>query len=363
MLATFVLSTAIRFLLVYANQFRSMAAVISVLVALSAVINAPVKPLLDACVMGLLKDKSSFGRSRLFGQLGFGLGSWLVGPFLGKSDIRNIFVVQTLLAVPTAGLMLEFVRRGRQEKALVKSGAPGVRDDGKKQKPSSSGSSASASASASSDFISALRHVAKNSNILIFFTFVFLLGVSSGIIENFAYVHLKDCSSYNGNALGVCRLASSLAGVPMFYLAGSILKAIGVNGVLGITMATYVARFALYATMTNTWQALPAEVLRGATFALFTTASTYHVYQASPPALVATMLSLLSGTYNGLGQSVGSLLGGLFSKHFGIVRVFVVCAAIDAMLALVFATHIYRTSPASQEVNNVKKKEKEKGKK
>jgi len=360
MLGTFVLSTAIRFLLVYANQFRSMAAVISVLVALSAVINAPVKPLLDACVMGLLKDKSSFGRSRLFGQLGFGLGSWLVGPFLGKSDIRNIFVVQTLLAVPTAGLMLEFVRRGRKEKALIKSGAPGGRVDGKKQKLSSS---ASASASASSDFTSALRHVAKNSNILVFFTFVFLLGVSSGIIENFAYVHLKDCSSYNGNALGVCRLASSLAGVPMFYLAGSILKTIGVNGVLGITMAAYVARFALYATMTNTWQALPAEVLRGATFALFTTASTYHVYQASPPALVATMLSLLSGTYNGLGQSVGSLLGGLFSKHFGIVRVFVVCAAIDALLAVVFATHIYRTSPSSQEVNNVKKKEKDKVKK
>ena len=347
MMATFFLSTVIRFGLVYVKNFRNLATAISVLVALSAVINAPVKPLLDACTMALLKDKSSFGRSRLYGQVGFGFGSWLVGPFLGRADIRNIFVVQMLLAVPTAILMFAFVRvaapselekktalRAKQAKQLAEA------TEAKRRKGSSNNNASVASPSSPSDFSSALRHVATNKNILVFFFSVFLLGISSGIIENFAYVHLKDCGGYDGTILGVCRLASSLAGVPMFYMAGPILNAMGVNGILLTCMVAYVMRFALYATMTGTWQALPAEVLRGTTFALFTTGSTYYVYNASPPALVATMLSLLSGTYNGLGQSVGSLLGGMFSKRYGIVRVFTVCALIDAVLAGLFIVYL-----------------------
>lgn len=342
MMATFFLSTVIRFGLVYVKNFPNLATAISVLVALSAVINAPVKPLLDACTMALLKDKSSFGRSRLYGQVGFGFGSWLVGPFLGRADIRNIFVVQMLLAVPTAILMFAFVRvaapselekktalKAKQAKQLAEAA------EAKRRKGSSN-----SSVSSPSDFSSALRHVATNKHILIFFFSVFLLGISSGIIENFAYVHLKDCGGYDGTVLGICRLASSLAGVPMFYMAGPILNAMGVNGILLTCMVAYVMRFALYATMTSTWQALPAEVLRGATFALFTTGSTYYVYNASPPALVATMLSLLSGTYNGLGQSVGSLLGGLFSKRYGIVRVFTLCALTDAVLAGLFIVYL-----------------------
>ena len=343
MLFTFALSTVVRFGLVYASKVpkHRLASSISLLVGLSAIINAPVKPLLDACVMQRLKDKSQFGRSRLYGQLGFGFGSWLVGPFLGKREIRSIFVVQALLALPTTVFMLLFLR-ARREPVRAGVGA-GKEQQQKKRPPSTSSSSPSPSPSSplsSSDFVTALRHVGASRRILAFFSYVFLLGISSGIVENFAYVHLKDAGGYDGSVLGVCRLVSSVAGVPMFWMAGGILRAVGVNGILLTSMAAYVARFTLYANIRNTWQALPAEVLRGATFALFTTASTFYVYQESPPALVATMLSLLSGTYNGLGQSVGSLVGGALSKRVGIIRTFNLCAVLDTVLALGFAGYL-----------------------
>ena len=44
-------------------------------VFVTAALNAPVKPLLDNSVMAMLRDKGSYGKMRLYGQLGFGLGS------------------------------------------------------------------------------------------------------------------------------------------------------------------------------------------------------------------------------------------------------------------------------------------------
>ena len=49
-------------------------------------------------------------------------------------------------------------------------------------------------------------------------------------------------------------------------------------------------RFVIYATVTNPWLTLPAELLRGAVFALFWAGCTYHVYQAAPTGSTATMV-------------------------------------------------------------------------
>ena len=58
-------------------------------VFLTAVLNAPVKPLMDSSVMHMLRDKESYGRMRLWGQLGFGLGSSGVGMLLSRSKVRE----------------------------------------------------------------------------------------------------------------------------------------------------------------------------------------------------------------------------------------------------------------------------------
>jgi hypothetical protein len=49
---------------------------------------------------------------------------------------------------------------------------------------------------------------------------VFVIGVSSGVIENFAYVRLRECGG-EGTVMGVSRLFSSLTGVPMFWFSGT----------------------------------------------------------------------------------------------------------------------------------------------
>ena len=87
------------------------------------------------------------------------------------------------------------------------------------------------------------------------------------------------------------------------------------------------------------WHALPAEAMRGITFALFWAGSTYYVYNASPPGLSATMLSILNAMYGGLGQSIGSLIGGWMSSHFGISRTFLLCGAADLVCLKLFLAY------------------------
>lgn len=137
-----------------------------------------------------------------------------------------------------------------------------------------------------------------------------------------------------GKCLGICRLLSSAAGAPTFYFAGQITKKIGINNVLLMSLLSYMLRFANYAYIRNPWQAIPAEILRGLTFGTFWSAATFYIYSVSPPGLTATMLSVLNGCYGGLGQSVGSLIGGALSKRMGLSEAFKYCWKVEGLILL-----------------------------
>jgi MFS family permease len=306
MLLTFVGSILARTALIWcSNNVLSL----SFVVALSALLNAPVKPLLDSAVMSMLADKSAYGKSRLFGQVGIGMGSFLVGPML-SSNYKLMFLVQALLAAPTALLMMRF--QPKRKSAVVAKNENRI------------------------DVWEAIKHTLNDVKVSIFFILVFIIGVSSGIIENFAYVRLNQLESAKGGTLGIMRLCSSLAGGPMFWISGEVIKLIGVNGVMNLSLLAYIIRFIIYATVKNAWFALPAEILRGFSFALFWSGATFYVYGISPKGLTATMLGTLNGMYGGLGQSLGSLIGGYLSKRYGISSTFKACAAIDLVIFVLY---------------------------
>ena len=185
MVVTFIGSVAARCAIMVKSNIYWLA----FLVAFSAVLNAPVKPLMDSAVMSMLQEKSSYGKSRLFGQLGFGFGSYLVGPLL-KTHMRLMFPAHALIAIPTAIVMLAFTPKPQETKERTK-------------------------------ILKAVQHVILDPNILIFFSVVFLIGLSSGIAENFAYVRIAEVGGV-GHVLGVCRLVSSIAGCPTFWLSGQV---------------------------------------------------------------------------------------------------------------------------------------------
>lgn len=76
----------------------------------------------------------------------------------------------------------------------------------------------------------------------VFFTMVFAIGLSSGVIENFAYKRLRELGG-TGSVLGVSRLVSSLSGIPMFFFSGAIVKHFSMVSILTASMMSFIARY------------------------------------------------------------------------------------------------------------------------
>merc|ERR1712113_212143 len=150
----------------------------------------------------------------------------------------------------------------------------------------------------------------------------FVVGTSSGCIENFAYVRIREVGG-SGKEMGLSRLISSAAGAPMFWFSGSLSKKLGVDKVLVLSLLSYVVRFFIYAFMKNPYQGLPAEALRGFTFAAFWSTGTIFAHSISPKGMGATMLMFLNAMYGGLGQSLGAIIGGKLQSKFGTAKTFI----------------------------------------
>jgi len=246
---------------------------------------------------------------RLWGQLGFGLGSSVVGLLLSRSALgyKFAFLVHGLLMVPTALIMQRFqINNGDQQH---EEGGEGDIVKGKNTK----------TVRQSPKFKEGLALLSKDMDAVIFFSLVFIVGVSSGCVENFAYVRMREVGG-TGRDMGISRFVSASGGVPMFWFAGQLTRGLGVSKILVGTLASYTVRFFIYANMKKPLYGLPAEALRGATFALFWSTATIYAHKIAPAGMSATLLAIMNGMYGGLGQSVGAIVGGKLQGKMGTER-------------------------------------------
>jgi predicted MFS family arabinose efflux permease len=356
------------------------------MVFITALFNAPVKSLIDSMVMDKLNkdDRGQYGRLRLYGQLGFGIGSSIVGhmitrsttpvsssnpeaistlpPVAGKliqeamdvtieagaaaaateestktafmtlseylsssiESLSNIkgyklaFVAYGLMSIPAFICMKAFQHFDASEQAKVAKKVE--KDDAVKENPNRR----------IMDGINMLVH---NGDAMLFFFLVFVVGTTSGIIENFAYVRIREVGG-TGKEMGICRLVSSLSGAPMFWFSGPLTQLLGADRVLVLSLCSYILRFLNYAFMRHPFHAFPAESLRGMTFAAFWSTCTVFAHKISPPGMSATMLLFMNAMYGGLGQSVGAIVGGKLQSKIGTVKTFLTAAIADFMFVI-----------------------------
>jgi predicted MFS family arabinose efflux permease len=346
---------------------------ITFMVFITALFNAPVKSLLDSLVMEVLPPSmqgAAYGRLRLWGQLGFGIGSSGVGLLLSHSSstpkpllvprwwteldvlpsiavrilnfldglwrnatsYRLLFLVHAILSIPTWICIQTFRQLNKQKKLSTQ--VVERKSNRNEAAPSTN------STENNGGVIKGLVLLSRNADALLFFFLVFVVGTSSGVIENFAYVRMREVGG-TGKEMGVSRLVSSMAGAPMFWFSGPLTKALGADRVLILSLCSYVVRFIIYAAMRNPYHGLPAEALRGVTFAAFWSTSTIYAHRVSPPGLHATMLMFLNAMYGGLGQSLGSIIGGKLQQRYGTVNTFCYSAAFDTLFVGFVVLYLY----------------------
>jgi predicted MFS family arabinose efflux permease len=370
---TFIASMVLQLLLPLKDNVKYLVTMVFV----TALFNAPVKSLIDSMVLDKLdkNDRGQYGRLRLYGQLGFGIGSSIVGTIIARSGtpkpelspsaqkiihgamavtmeagasaaaseqvtktammtlseflsssietLANIkgyklaFVAYGLMSIPAFVCMQAFQRfEARNEQKHLET------------KQDESDVSVNGSGGSGRRIVDGINMLLHNGDALLFFFLVFVVGMTSGVIENFAYVRLREVGG-TGKEMGICRLVSSLAGAPMFWFSGPLTEKLGADRVLVLSLCSYILRFLNYALLRNPFHALPAEALRGVTFAAFWSTGTVFAHKISPPGMHATMLLFMNAMYGGLGQSVGAIMGGKLQSKIGTVNTFLAAALAD----------------------------------
>jgi MFS family permease len=345
---TIVLSVLFETSVIFVNDSTSMVFVKT----LSGIFHSPVTPLLDAFIMDHI-DRSFFGKLRLFGILGSGLGSYCGGNLLlyipSVHDESNpnkvtsfsgylsgynlLFLIHALLLIPTliGILCIKYLGDSLPTPSFSQNGPF------KEETNSPSNKHQSPSKGAAEYILQDFDHV-------LFFLIIYVMGSSAGVNDAFTYPRFREVG-LDTNHMGISRMCSSIAGGIMFWFSSSLSDVVGRENVLILSLVCNFVRFWLLKVMDRPVEGYIAEGIRGGIFGSFWSSSSVYASQIGPPTLRPTLLLVLNGVYNGIGRSTGSLLGGRIQAEAGTESLYRIVATtnLSVAIAVIVYQHILRT--------------------
>ncbi|KAG7344027.1 major facilitator superfamily MFS_1 protein [Nitzschia inconspicua] len=342
--STIIISVIFQVSVILVNDATSM----MVVKTLTGIFHAPVKPLLDAFIMDHI-DKSIFGKVRLFGIIGTGLGSFWGGKillYMPSSDDKVsfmasllsgynlLFVLHGLLLIPTV-LGMQCLRFLQDESSLT----PAM---SQREVPFPTSPNHNTQEIPNKSLTSYILHDLDH---IIFFLIIYVMGTSGGVSDAFTSPRFRE-AGLDTDHIGKSRVCSSIAGSIMFWFSSSLVEALGRENVLILSLACNSVRFALLRIMDRPLQGYLAETIRGGIFGSFWSSSTIYSSQIGPPTMRPTLLMVLNGVYNGIGRSTGSLLGGRIQAQVGTETLFGIIAMTNLSMALSAFVYQYFVRPA-----------------
>ncbi len=255
-------------------------------VLLMAAFGAPIGTLVDSSVVAQTRAAGSdYGRVRLWGSVGWGLGALVVGPILARYGLVWAFAVHlTLLAgvfavaarLPLAHTLAE----------------PGTR------------------------FFSRLRVLLAQRAYLALLVVGLVFGMSLSIALNYLFLHMRSLGA-SETLMSATLVVATVSETPFMFLSGRFIRRFGVRRVIAAALGLMAARAFGYAFMPAAGWAVAINLLHGPTYALFWAASVTEASRLAPDGLGATAQSALTSALFGLGAALGSFSGGILYERFG----------------------------------------------
>ena len=246
-------------------ELKRIFTILLVLVVVGEFLEAPSTTLADASLLEHLgEERRYYGKQRLWGSLGFGLSSFLVGVLLERSrhvvcgdqytDYMICFCVFALLMVMTLFISTTFKFQYKETDAN------------------------------NASVFSALCNIHYGSCLAA----ACFMGVGHGMSHSFLNWFLEDLGATK-TLMGVAVICRSTLDLLTFFAAGSLIKAIGQIKIMICALISYGIAFTLYSLLTNPWWVLPIEMLVGCTYAASWSACTSYMAGASSSESVTTI--------------------------------------------------------------------------
>ena len=280
-------------------------------------IAAPALALVDTATLQMLgKETHRYGRQRLTGSLGWGMGAFIVGASLQTTHrcslSKNREIVDYIPAFYVFAVMMTL--------GLIVAVRFRFKGKGK------GGQGATLAVG-----LSALK---SPTYVMFLFTALYL-GFLMAFIKTFLFWHLKDLG---GTQLlfSVISAVNCVAEVSMYFLSEKIIKKIGQIRVLYLGLVCYSIRLFYYSVIPYTWMVLAVELLPGITTAAVWAACLSYVSLNSKPGAQTTMQCILHGVHWGLGYGGGEVIGGILVHHYGAPTTFVLFGILCIVVLLLY---------------------------
>ncbi|XP_067021896.1 uncharacterized protein [Acropora muricata] len=306
-------------------ELRRIFTILLVLVVVGEFLEAPSTTLADASLLEHLgEERRYYGKQRLWGSLGFGLSSFFVGVLLERSrhvvcgdpytDYMICFCVFALLMIATLFISTTFKFKYKETDTTHAS------------------------------VLAALCNIHYGSCLAA----ACFMGVGHGMSHSFLNWFLEDLGATK-TLMGVAVICRSTFDLLTFFVAGSLIKAVGQIKIMIFSLISYGIAFTLYSLLANPWLVLPIEMLVGSTYAASWSACTSYMAGAASSESVTTIQGVLQGVYWGLGTGSGTIAGGFLIHHIGAVATFRCVACCAFVVCVLFCLAQFRWTKETAE--------------
>jgi PPP family 3-phenylpropionic acid transporter len=259
------------------------------IVLIYAFFATPITPLLDTAALDTIEtNKGTFGGMRVWGTIGWIVSTSIIGAVINRFGILWLFYSYIALLGVTFLISLGQPTRGQIPR-------PPLRQS--------------------------LRQLLTRRTLFFFLASVFLLALAMGTSDYFFSLYMDGLGANEGT-IGLAWSISASTEIPLMLYSGTLLRTIGVSGMLSFSFITYAIRWLLFSFIQIPVWVLPVQLLQGLGFSTFIVASVTYINDHTPKSLRTTGQSLLNIVSMGLGPIVGALVGGYFYDVLGMAILF-----------------------------------------
>lgn len=303
-------SLLLSILLLYGLQFIDVFVLILLYMLLLAFFHHPLGTLFDSLALQHIQDKPhlSYGALRVWGSLGWAVGTIVMGRYLLTQQLDHIFTIATLFySIPL--LLTLFLR-----------------------KP------AHISESHNDYSLSAVMHVFSERKIVLFLLLLVLYGVGASPLYLFINLYYHDIGASN-QIVGLAFAVQALSELPFFFLGRRLVRLLGSPMLLLSVLLVAILRLFLYSLISNPLIAVGFGILQGITLSLFWVSVTDFLHRLVPPMWRSTGQSLIWAFHLGAGVTLGNMIIGRLSDFYSMQHVMLLAALYTTMILV--ATTLY----------------------
>jgi len=268
----------------------------------------PVNSFSDSASMTMLGEKKElFGRVRLGGTLGYGVFAILSGTIVQNLGLRAAFWV-------SAGVMFAaFIVSRKLEFSTVES----VRVEG-----------------------GGLHSLLKNPRWIGFLVLAFAGGLSVAGLNSYILPYMGEIGS-SELLMGIALAFGTVFEIPVLFFGDRLLKKLKPWRLYTLSLVLSGIRFLLYAANPFPAAVLAIQMLNGLTFPIMWVAGVAYADEIAPEGFRTTAQGIFSAFVVGIGNAVGSFLGGILLPVLGGRGVFLVLGS-GILLFLILGTLLHR---------------------